>query len=182
MQSIRNHPGNRFYQETIEQYLPLYAKAKCKLDKSLLVNSVIATIRDASPNAGFVREEHGRWYEASDLVVRERIGARYVGSLFAYDSYLWYGLVACQRYASYCSYSPTIRVSIISSLRDLLHTRYSSSSPSKRKQRKAVRDKLDVEVEEIMVRQNCKEIVTTLGRLPYEIEDDGKLICFFLVL
>lgn len=137
-QSIRSHPGNRLYQETIEHYLPLYAKAKCKLDKSLIVNSVIATIRDASSTStGFVREEKGRWYEASALVIRERIGA---------------------------------------SLRDILHNKYSSSSQSKRKQRKVVQEKLDWEVEEILVRQNCKEIVTKLGRLPSEIDDDGKLM------
>ncbi|CAB9524115.1 Nitrilase family, member 2 [Seminavis robusta] len=134
--SMQKHPGNQFYRDTIEHFLPLYANAQCKLDKSLIVSSVVAVVRDASPKGGFVREENGQWYEASELLVRERIGA---------------------------------------SLRDMLHTKYSSSTKSKKKRRKQVQDKINEEVEEILHRQECKEIVGQLEKISKELDDDNEL-------
>ena len=71
--TIQKHPGNIFYRETIEHYLPHYARAKCKLDKSLIVSSVVAAVNE---KGSFVREENGRWVEVDDLLIRERIGAK----------------------------------------------------------------------------------------------------------
>ena len=78
LQSIHNHPGNIFYRETIEHYLPHYTRARCKLDKSLIVSSVAATVNE---KGSFVREQGGRWFEIDDLAVRERIGAKWVASI-----------------------------------------------------------------------------------------------------
>ena len=60
------------------------------------------------------------------------------------------------------------------SLRDQLHTRYSSSTKSKKKRRLTAQGKLNDVVVEIMHQQGCAEIVARLKILSCEIDDDGE--------
>lgn len=69
-----NHTGNRRFRVILEMKLKSYAKAKSKLEKSLIVSNVIDTIREASPVGSFVKQERGQWYEVSDSIARERVG------------------------------------------------------------------------------------------------------------
>merc|ERR1712187_915627 len=74
-----------------------YADSKTKLEKSAIVSKLVDLVRESSPEGAFVRYEAGSWWEVSDAVAREKVGAQ---------------------------------------LRDLLHTRYRSSSRAKLEKRK----------------------------------------------
>lgn len=71
-----NHIGNRRFRITIEINLGRYAKANSKLEKSLIVMSIVDTIRESSPTGGFVKHDQrtGTWYEVGDHVAREKVG------------------------------------------------------------------------------------------------------------
>jgi len=69
-----NHTGNRRFRVVIEMNLERYSKATTKMEKSLIVSSIVDCIRQASPEGGFLREEGGRWYEAGDQAAREKVG------------------------------------------------------------------------------------------------------------
>ena len=71
-----NHTGNRRFRALIEAHLDKYEKATSKIDKSLIVSSIVDSVREASPNGGFVREDGGRWFEVGDHNAREKIGQR----------------------------------------------------------------------------------------------------------
>lgn len=76
------HSGNQRFRAMIKMNLPKYSQASTKLDKSLLVSSIIRAVRQASPDGGFVREEDdGSWYEVGDHFAREKCGQWYVSSL-----------------------------------------------------------------------------------------------------
>ena len=70
----KQHTGNHRFRQIIEMSLPKYDKATTKLEKSLIVSSIVDSVRQASPNGGFVREEKGRWYEVGDHIAREKVG------------------------------------------------------------------------------------------------------------
>jgi hypothetical protein len=73
------HSGNQRFRALIKMNLPKYSQASSKLDKSLLVSSIIKAVRQASPDGGFVREEDdGSWYEVGDHFAREKCGQWYV--------------------------------------------------------------------------------------------------------
>ena len=70
----KNHSGNLRYKHIIELNLPKYNEAKSKVDKSLIVSSIIESIRESSPHGGFVKEENGQWFEVGDHIAREKVG------------------------------------------------------------------------------------------------------------
>lgn len=74
-----------------------YAEAQTKLEKSAIVSKLVDLVRESSPEGAFVRYEGGCWWEVSDAVAREKVGAQ---------------------------------------LRDLLHTKYRSSTKAKLEKRK----------------------------------------------
>ena len=69
------HAGNVRFRKLIQQQKPDYAKATNKLEKSIIVSKIVDSVREFTPNGGFVKKfEDGRWYEVGDSVAREKIG------------------------------------------------------------------------------------------------------------
>jgi hypothetical protein len=70
------HVGNCRFRVTINLNLPAYREATSKLDKSLIVMSVVDMFRSLSPNGGFIKQDHktGRWYQITDHMCREKVG------------------------------------------------------------------------------------------------------------
>jgi len=79
-----NHAGNKRFRAIVESYLEEYSKATSKVEKSVVVSTIIDLVREASPNGGFVKEENGRWYEVGDQIAREKVGQGSVSFLVAY--------------------------------------------------------------------------------------------------
>jgi len=74
-----NHPGNKRFRSMIELSIEQYSKANSKLEKSLIVTSIVGAVRDVASGGGFVKkEDNGRWVEVGDHLAREKIGQRYV--------------------------------------------------------------------------------------------------------
>eukprot|EP00934_Nitzschia_sp_Nitz4_P000035 Nitzschia sp. Nitz4//scaffold218_size35881//7110//8783//NITZ4_007789-RA/size35881-processed-gene-0.14-mRNA-1//-1//CDS//3329542265//35//frame0 len=71
----REHSGNRYFITLIEKYIEKYTRAVGKLGKSMIVTEILDTIRQRSPNGGFVKlNANGQWCEAGDHLAREKIG------------------------------------------------------------------------------------------------------------
>ena len=79
----RNHAGNINYRNIIKMELENYSKASSKLEKSLIVSSIVDKIRRDSPNGGFVKlnTKTGEWYEVGDHLAREKVGQSFRDSL-----------------------------------------------------------------------------------------------------
>lgn len=76
--SFLETPRNRRFRVTVKMHLQDYADAKGKTEKSQVVSKILELIREASPEGSFVtKESDGRWYEVSDRVAREKIGAQF---------------------------------------------------------------------------------------------------------
>jgi hypothetical protein len=73
------HYGNKRFRILVDMDLENYARAKSKLDKSLIVMKILDTVRDASNQGGFVKQhsETQRWFEVGDEVAREKIGQQF---------------------------------------------------------------------------------------------------------
>jgi len=71
-----NHEGNKRYQAVIEDAAESYIKVEKRVDKSLVVISIMDKIRRLSPDGGFVRfcKEQKCYVEIGDSQVREKIG------------------------------------------------------------------------------------------------------------
>ena len=69
-----NHIGNENFRIKVASMLEDYSKAKTKVDKSHVLNDVVAQIRSASPGGGFVKQDpkSGRWFEVGDFLAREK--------------------------------------------------------------------------------------------------------------
>jgi hypothetical protein len=65
--------GNRRFRVTVSMFLERYTAANSKLVRSIMVSDIIDTIRSAG--GGFVKFDGGRWWEMSDAVAREKVGA-----------------------------------------------------------------------------------------------------------
>jgi len=72
------HHGNRVFRALIQANLKQYSEAATKLAKSLIVSAIVDTVRQSSPDGGFVKQEGGVWYEVGDHIAREKCGQRYV--------------------------------------------------------------------------------------------------------
>jgi hypothetical protein len=64
--------GNRRLKSIINSFLKPYSKAKNKLDKSIIVSSIVGAIKLRGGN--FVKNEDGIWWEVDDAFAREKIG------------------------------------------------------------------------------------------------------------
>ncbi|CAB9502991.1 Nitrilase family, member 2 [Seminavis robusta] len=72
-----DHAGNRRLRVMVEENLDKYQETKNKFQKTLIVTSIIDTVREACNNGGaFVRKDtkKGRWFEIGDEASREKIG------------------------------------------------------------------------------------------------------------
>ena len=63
-----NAIGNRRFRVIVSIFLERYSKADTKSQKSQIVSDVVDMVR--SSGGGFVKLEHGRWYEVGDSVAR----------------------------------------------------------------------------------------------------------------
>ena len=75
--------GNKRFRVLCEMNLDRYTAATTKIEKSLIVMSIVDTIRDAGGDdgkgtGGFVKEDvqTGRWYEISEAAAREKVGQK----------------------------------------------------------------------------------------------------------
>lgn len=70
-----NHVGNRRFRVTIGMNLKKYMEAQTKIQKTLVVVSIVDMIRSLSPNGGFVKQDaDGKWYEIGDKLARAKVG------------------------------------------------------------------------------------------------------------
>jgi hypothetical protein len=76
--NVLHHKGNRRYRDLIYASLESYTDASSKVEKSLMVTSIIKVIEDASPEGGFVKKIGDAWYKVSKNYAREKCGQRYV--------------------------------------------------------------------------------------------------------
>jgi hypothetical protein len=67
--------GNRRLNNMVQHFVKPYSEAKTKFEKSNIVSAIIATIRQACPEGGFVKFEEGEWWEVDDGFAREKIGS-----------------------------------------------------------------------------------------------------------
>lgn len=67
--------GNRRFRVTVKLFIDEYREAKGKAAKSKIVSKVFNLIKEASPEGAFVTFEEGRWWECSQRISREKIGA-----------------------------------------------------------------------------------------------------------
>ena len=55
--------------------LPRHVQAKTRMEKTLLVDSIVDQIREASPNGGFIKKDSdGHWYEVGTQMACEKVG------------------------------------------------------------------------------------------------------------
>ena len=78
MTKFDNHPGNRRFQVVLSMNLQRYADAGTKSEKSRIVLSVVDSIKEGSPDGGFVTNERGRWYDIGNYLARQKVGQRSV--------------------------------------------------------------------------------------------------------
>lgn len=86
------HEGNKRFRNLVKMHQEAYANAPTKYRKSQIVSHITNTVRQASPQGGFVKLIKGCYYEVGDRAAKEKIGQTF---------------------------------------RDLLHTKYTSSTKAK---------------------------------------------------
>ena len=71
-----DHFGNRRLRILCELNLPKYSACGLKIEKSLIVTSIVDVIREGSQDGGFIKKDStsGTWYKVSDAVAREKVG------------------------------------------------------------------------------------------------------------
>ena len=71
----KQHCGNKAFQRILQRdYLKIYSKAETKLEKTMIISEIVATIRERSPaKAGFVKRINETWYQVEDTIAREKI-------------------------------------------------------------------------------------------------------------
>ena len=52
----------------------MYDEAPTKLEKTVIVSTILDDVRTASPNGGFIKKYNGQWFEVGDHIAREKIG------------------------------------------------------------------------------------------------------------
>jgi len=68
-----SHVGNRRLAQTVNSKMDEYIGAKCKLEKSQIISSIVAQIRSSGH---FVKEDPnvtGLWFDVDDVIAREKI-------------------------------------------------------------------------------------------------------------
>jgi len=73
---VIDHIGNRRLKVLVEANLATYSSTKSTIKKTLIVSSIIDTIRTASPEGGFVKQcpKTKLWMEVGCDVAREKVG------------------------------------------------------------------------------------------------------------
>jgi hypothetical protein len=67
-----NRPGNKVFRHLLQQHVRAYLTARTKLDKSLVLNTIVEQVRR---QGRFIkRGKDGRWHEIGDDVAREKVG------------------------------------------------------------------------------------------------------------
>mmetsp|Transcript_10969 Transcript_10969/g.16877 ORF Transcript_10969/g.16877 Transcript_10969/m.16877 type:complete len:182 (-) Transcript_10969:27-572(-) len=67
-----NHAGNKLFRKIVEEYLKEYSTAATKLDKSIIVSTIVHGVRT---KGGFVKvDDEGIWHDVGDEFARERVG------------------------------------------------------------------------------------------------------------
>jgi hypothetical protein len=128
-----SHPGNRRFRLRVSMNLERYSKATTKLDKSLIVSSIVEAVRQASPEGGFIKRQGGCWFEVGDHVAREKVGQ---------------------------------------SFRDLLHTKYKSSTKAKKRRREVQHKKLGDEVNHFM--KSAGSVAEKIEEITSQAKKNGK--------
>lgn len=72
--SRHEHIGNRRFRVTIEMNVATYMKAACRVDKSLVVDSIFDQIKATGPGFVKIDPQTGRWVALGDESSREKIG------------------------------------------------------------------------------------------------------------
>ena len=70
------HTGNITFQQTAKCYLKRYSESATKAEKSHIVSEIICTVKDASPNGGFIKKIGDQWYVADDHLAREKVSQK----------------------------------------------------------------------------------------------------------
>ncbi|GKY93342.1 hypothetical protein MPSEU_000301800 [Mayamaea pseudoterrestris] len=82
--SISMHPGNRSFRKLVADKLQDYLKTTTKVEKGMILRSIVAQVRMDSPHGGFVKKDisNGRWYEVGDFLAREKTSQTFRDALF----------------------------------------------------------------------------------------------------
>jgi hypothetical protein len=67
-------PGNNRLEELASKFLHPYSTATRKVVKSTIISTIVEIVQEACPVGAFVKFSKGRWLEASNATVREKIG------------------------------------------------------------------------------------------------------------
>jgi hypothetical protein len=67
--------GNKRLKVLVSTFLDEYSKKSKRVEKSVTVSKIIDMVREACPVGAFIKREKGIWWEVSDCVARERVGA-----------------------------------------------------------------------------------------------------------
>lgn len=73
--------GNQRLRHLVESHLHGYSAARNKVEKTVIVTSIIDAVKQVSPDGGFVKYEDGCWWEVDDAFAREKIGCLFRDSL-----------------------------------------------------------------------------------------------------
>ncbi len=69
------HSGNVLFRKMIKAKLCAYSAAKSRIEKSVIVSAILDSVREGSPNGGFVKQDnHNMWYEVGENAAREKVG------------------------------------------------------------------------------------------------------------
>lgn len=78
--------GNRRLKVLADLALPRYKDAEYKMEKTIVVSSIVETIQNACQHHGaFIKYAEGRWWEVDDASAREKVG--YVLRDMLHDKY-----------------------------------------------------------------------------------------------
>ena len=124
----KNHPGNIRFRKHAEKCSGQYSQTNSKMQKSIIVSNIIQAVRSASPNGGFVKFKHGRWCKfcfvqihRSDKCLRMLINVHFSPCFYVDE--------VGDDYA---------REKVGQTMRDLLFSRYKSSTEAKRIKRQSL--------------------------------------------
>lgn len=69
-----NHPGNKRFRDLITAAIPEYNKSESRLEKSLVVHSIVEKIRNPGGRFLKIDQTTGKWTELDDRASREKVG------------------------------------------------------------------------------------------------------------
>lgn len=77
------HIGNIHLRALVENRLPEYSKAASKLEKSYILNEIVAQVNNLSPGGGFIRQSpaNSRWYKVDTFLAKEKVSQAFRDAL-----------------------------------------------------------------------------------------------------